>query len=78
MYLYSYLYLSPDGNLGFFQYLLVYHLFISDQSPHSKYILGFCYRIHINHLCFLQFVQFVVGGILIPNQRQGKLIFFFF
>ena len=73
-----YLYISPDGNLVFFQYILVAHPVIPDQyphhnqSPHNKYLRHFFYCIHFTHIRFLTFVQFVVGGPLLPNQHQVK------
>ena len=78
LYLNRSIYISPGGNLGLFQYFLVSHPVLPDQYhhlnqfPHHKYLLCHFYRINIPHLRFLQFVQFVVGGSLLPNQHQGK------
>ena len=71
------LYLSPDGNLGFFKCVLVKKPSLLDQSPdqstHCKYLLCCRLNIYIPHLSFIQFVQFVaVGGPLLPNQHKGK------
>ena len=76
--LHHYHYISPDGNLDLFHYILVYHPILTDKSthhnqpPHTKYFLRYCFRIYIPHLCFLQFVLFVVSGPLLPNQHQRK------
>ena len=69
-----------------FKYLLVEHPVIPDKythrnkSPHRKYSLRYCFRIHINHLCFLQYLQFVVGdgGPLLQNLHQGKQFYNFY
>ena len=62
LHLHQYLYLSIDENLDFYQYLLVSHPVLSDQSSyhnqstHLKYLLHrrCCFCIHITHLNFIQ------------------------
>ena len=73
----NYLYLSPSGDLDFFQYLLVAHPVLPDKYSHRKYLLHCSFCIHITHLCFFPFVLFGVGPLpvgdpLLPNQHQGK------
>ena len=72
MHLHHSIYLSPNNNLNFFQYLLVPYPVLSDQSPNSKHLLSFSFRINIPHPCFIQFVLFVFGGPLPKNRNQGK------
>ena len=74
LHLHHYIYLSTDDNLYFFQYLLVAHPVLPDQSPHCKYLLPCRCRffVHIPHLCFIKFVLFVVGGTLLTDRYQGK------
>ena len=77
LHLHNYIYISPDGNFYFFQYLLVAHPFLPDKypqpnkSPHQKYPPRCIFLINIPHLCFVTFVLFGDGQLL-PNQHQGN------